>query len=444
MIAFYIFSFCLLAIIMISFCLKSRKEKCTNFVDAFTFFSIPYFIYPFLGTYSAWKNNLYPDFVFYLFWISVIIGYVFFSIAYLFTAKPVYNIEDFLSEKKIKFVRMHHFILNQHIKLSDLIFFLAVFGVIIINIDSFISLFSNFGYGSGYTSHMYRPARTVFSGLTSQLNSYFLIFLISYPAYRIMKSNSVSLGDIVLELAVIMHCIVEGDRTSLIIIAISFAIILNYYHKKIGLLLIFIVGVFSLLFLCLLNLLRVESDIKSMLNILPYVINSLDLMHVNEFINPCKTFLDYIFSISTGKDIFNLGYTWIVDLMLYIPSFLFPNRPLPWAEQYMLDFYPGAPAGTGHGWFVLNDGYLSFGILGIILEMTFMGFIISKINFALLEKRRIPLYMLVYVLFLTQCFRVVRDSFLITVKNCLLDIVPFLFIILLVNMVVYRNSVKKK
>ena len=120
---------------MISFCLKSRKEKCTNFVDAFTFFSIPYFIYPFLGTYSAWKNNLYPDFVFYLFWISVIIGYVFFSIAYLFTAKPVYNIEDFLSEKKIKFVRMHHFILNQHIKLSDLIFFLAVFGVIIINID---------------------------------------------------------------------------------------------------------------------------------------------------------------------------------------------------------------------------------------------------------------------------------------------------------------------
>ena len=441
MIDFFIFSFCLLTIILVFFCLKCKKEKCVNFIDAFTFFSVPYFIYPFLGTYSAWKNNLYPNYVFYLFWFSVIIGYVFFSVVYIFTAKPLCNIEDFLSTKKFELVRIHHFISNGHIKLSDFIFFLAVFFVIIINIDTFISLFSSFGSGSGYISRMYRPTRTAFSGLTSQLNSYFLIFLISYPAYRIMKSSSVSFGDLVLEFVVIMHCIVEGDRTSLIMIIISFAVILNYYHKKIGFFLVFIIGVSALAFLCLLNLLRVKSDIKSMMHILPYAINSLSLMHINEFINPCKTFLDYIFSISTDKIYFNFGYTWIVDILLYIPSFLFPNRPLPWAEQYMLDFYPGAPAGTGHGWFVLNDGYLSFGIFGILLEMIFVGYFISKINFMLLKKRSSPLYMIVYIFFLTQSFRVIRDSFLITVKNCVMDVVPFLLIIYLVNMM-NRNSAK--
>ena len=94
----------------------------------------------------------------------------------------------------------------------------------------------------------------------------------------------------------------------------------------------------------------------------------------------------------------------------------------------MLDFHPEAPAGSGYGWYVLNDGYMSFGIAGIIIEMFVLGVVMAKLYYFFRKRMDSPYIAYMYCITLSFIFLLSRGSFLGAVKNCFLEISPIIFI----------------
>ena len=142
-----------------------------------------------------------------------------------------------------------------------------------------------------------------------------------------------------------------------------------------------------------------------------------------EFSNTVETCFKYI-ELSS----FNFGFSWLMEIFMFIPTFLWPGRPLPLPEQYVLTFFPDAPAGYGKGWFVLTDGYMAFGIFGVMLEMYYAGMVLALLYNYFMKRKDSYFLMLMYVFLLVFVFTMIRGSFLGFIKNYPLAILPLIII----------------
>lgn len=191
----------------------------------------------------------------------------------------------------------------------------------------------------------------------------------------------------------------------------------------------------SLFFFILIGHLRRYNSIDDMLLLVKRegINELLQLDSSGEFKYTTQTLLDYIHSISSKKMNFNFGYTYVIELLMLIPTFIFPNRPKPLNEQYMNIFYPDAISGTGHAWFILTDGYMSFGIIGIAFEMLIYGKIIKLIYKKFFECNHTPIRDYLYSYFLLYVFYSIRSSMVLTLKNYIISIAPILVFLFLIK-----------
>lgn len=104
----------------------------------------------------------------------------------------------------------------------------------------------------------------------------------------------------------------------------------------------------------------------------------------NEFTVAFGNFNQYI--TSSIKD-FKYGATYLIGLLILIPSFIFPGtKPLQIVYEFRNIFFPseivrGSIAGTGFSF--LLESYMNFGFIGIIMNYFIIGFLLAK-----LEKNR--------------------------------------------------------
>ncbi len=89
------------------------------------------------------------------------------------------------------------------------------------------------------------------------------------------------------------------------------------------------------------------------------------LTHGN-FVVPFETLPQIISHLDRTQDYW-LGSTVPRSLLLLIPNFLVPERPLPLANWYMSEFYGGAPLNEGRQFFFLGEAYLNFGWFGAVI-----------------------------------------------------------------------------
>lgn len=426
---YWIFFAIITLVWLIFFNIKWKAERCKNLVDPFTVFSVGLFVYTAIGVYVQFVMAKYPAHVLLLFCISVIIGYIAFSLGYISNTKAI-DIEPM--NCKIKFTLNSNIIKNWRISVLDaamllmLLLFIAIYNEVVFN------MVFNFGSGLSYLDYAQRSERDALTGPIALLERYFTLFLIAYPSYRMYKTHTVDVVSMVMIIIVAMYNIASGQRAILIYIMVAFLAFYNYRYKLISIRQLFAIGICGFLFLISLGHLRAESNLIEMFSMfwqsgLQYI----ELTSSGEFINTVQTTLDYIGAINDGSMDFNYGYTWIVDLLIFIPTFLLPDRPLPWNEQYMLTFYPFAPAGTGHAGFILNEGYMSIGLIGVALELFAVGFVLAKVNSYFIKRKDNPLFLFVYAILIAYSFFIVRGSFLLSVKNYILEVLPFAIMLML-------------
>lgn len=104
---------------------------------------------------------------------------------------------------------------------------------------------------------------------------------------------------------------------------------------------------------------------------------------IGEFVVPFETLPQMIRSV--GSEIRpQFGLTYIKDVMLWVPSVLFPDRPPTLTHWYMETFYgEGHGLNIGRSFFFLSEGYLNFGILGVFITMLLWGAFLGVVHFYL-------------------------------------------------------------
>lgn len=101
---------------------------------------------------------------------------------------------------------------------------------------------------------------------------------------------------------------------------------------------------------------------------------------IGEFVVPFETLPQMIKSVGTEVSP-QFGLTYLKMPLFWIPSALFPNRPLPLANWYMEEFYGGGYGlNEGRQFFFTSEGYLNFGPFGVLGTMLFWGWCLGAVH----------------------------------------------------------------
>lgn len=420
---FYVLIFTIIQIIFL-YCL-SLKRKVQDWLEIGIIFEIIYSMYVLIGAWDrVWAANVNNDDLI-MYYLLTSLGALFFNFGYLLVNLDNSNISV---NKKIlympKLTRVKKFLCaKEELFLGSLVILLCI-----VNRDKVLSMVINFGRGKSYTTTAIRSVRTALSGPLSLFSSYFVNMTLGFCFYKMYKSKSVRWLYTIPIIIIGVYYLTSGGRTVLFFIAMLGLVFINYFQKNLKLYQFALLGILGVLGMILLGHLRAANSISGMIHILLNndVSRLANVRSSGEFYNTTGTFFSYINAISNGRLNYDFGMSYLTEILVFVPYFLYPGRPKPLPEQFMEIFYPQAKAGTGHGWFILNDGYMSFGIFGIAVEMFLFGVILACVykyfvkNIANSSIKILYAYLCVYMLI------TVRGSVLSSLKVFVLEMFPFI------------------
>ncbi len=154
--------------------------------------------------------------------------------------------------------------------------------------------------------------------------------------------------------------------------------------------------------------------------------------HSGEFAGPPMNLMTLIDGIEGGRTGFTYGLSYLSELLIIIPRPLFPNRPLPLSELFMVTFYPQVYAlGGGFGFFMPMEGYWAFGIPGVFLTMFAYGTFVAIVYRFLITNRDSNALVLIYgAAFYFLVIASIRTGMIGSIKGTLLIALPFVLLVL--------------
>ena len=253
-----------------------------------------------------------------------------------------------------------------------------------------------------------------------------------------------------------LYTYLSGSKSTLIIFCLVFIIPIHYqfvFKKKYKFKRLFYLSLilFSVLIYPLIILqthIRFTSNFFLMTDaLISYVSeNPLSILPFfsGEFIGCSDTLAKIIQGIQSQDISYNFGGRWIVDLMTYIPNFLFSDRPEPSSEYFVRIFYPLLKEGAGKGWFILSDGYWAFGFLGVAIISIIYGYFLrisyEIINRVFSNNLVISLYQIINF---TTVITAVRTGFFGTLKMTLIYMIFLLGISYIYQFMPKKIKIKK-
>ena len=400
----------------------------TNYITPIFVFSAAFIAYSSIGIFDRIGNEDVSLYDFFVFVVSNFVGLFFFVVGY---GKNNSVTENNKLDLKSLFTNGDK---TKGIRITGVVVFTTFLLVALLNFAFVKSLVVNFGSGESYLDYSIRDERTAFGGLIQALKSYFHVLFLLWPFYRCYSKKRIGILEAIIVLLYFSWAFFSGDRTTLILIVIMFAVLINDRFKNFSMKFLIIAAIVGVLGLVMLGHLRRYSSIGEMIEMIQrYGITALiDVTGSGEFKYTTGTLFNYIVAIDSVFDYSFFG-VYIVELIMFVPTFIFPNRPLPLAEQYMLDFFPSAPKGTGHGWYILTTGYMAMGILGIALEMFVFGKLVRGVYAKFFEGKISAIHAFLYSYFLLYLFYSVRSSMILSVKNYIINVLPVILIYLLLK-----------
>lgn len=236
---------------------------------------------------------------------------------------------------------------------------------------------------------------------------------------------------------------ITGNRGMLMYMAIALIVFVNYRIRRIGLTTLLPVALVGFLALNLMGSLRASSyenigDFIEKTFVTSPAAAERDresffyTITIGEFVVPFETLPQVIRTIGFN-DIPWLGWSYLRAPVYLIPSFIFPDRPLPIGNWYMENFYGnGYGLNEGRAFFFLAEGYLNFGPFGILLVAMAWGCLWGSLqNWMLRGKDRFGVVLL-YALLSAFMFRCIRGDVVTLLVGTLQQSMAAVFIILVV------------
>ncbi len=230
---------------------------------------------------------------------------------------------------------------------------------------------------------------------------------------------------------------VMGGGKSLVISFVTvFIIYYNYYVKRLRIFPVAIITALLLVFATMINHVRSTTNLLTMFNLaIDYATaNPVLLLPISsgELVGPPRTLMDVANAIQTGSMNFSFGYTWLTDILIFIPRFIYPNRPLPTPELYVQLLRPMAPKGFGAGGFMPLDGYWAFGYIGVFVIMFIYGSLLAFVYRIVKTNIDNGAVLLIYAFGFFHLITIaIRTGFFGTVKGSIMFVLPFLIILFL-------------
>jgi oligosaccharide repeat unit polymerase len=234
-----------------------------------------------------------------------------------------------------------------------------------------------------YTEVAFRAERTSVSGpyaFMSEISLHFIFFMFLVRGYENKKTPYFGFAIILL---FAIYYFKGGSKGILIYALLMFLIYYNYRISRLDWKPVSVLFVTLLLIFSVYSHVRYVSDIGSMIELGVQLVGEMPevLLPVSfgEFTGPPGTLFDIIEGSESGFKHLSYGITWLNEIQVFIPQFLYPDRPLPGSELYMKLFKPNALDGIGDGWFIINDGYWAFGQVGVFVILFAYGLLLKRI-----------------------------------------------------------------
>lgn len=173
--------------------------------------------------------------------------------------------------------------------------------------------------------------------------------------------------------------LVTGNRAQIMYIVIVLIIFVNFRLRRLSLKVILPIAVIGFVFLNLMGYLRnseyssfddfIQTTSKASEGIQVGVDNNTAFytVSVGQFVVPFETLPQMIRSVGVTEWPW-LGLSYLRSVLYLIPSLIFPDRPDSLGVWYMKNYYGGGYGlNEGRAFFFLAEGYLNFGLAGIVL-----------------------------------------------------------------------------
>jgi oligosaccharide repeat unit polymerase len=209
-------------------------------------------------------------------------------------------------------------------------------------------------YFTSYTSPIFSYTVSVFT--------YFIAILASYHILSLSGFSRVNLSLIVM---LIVWGVYSSNKNPILLGLLSASVYFLIPKKKeeiSKLLFVIVGGIFFLFSFPLFSLFRAG-------------FRGLDLLRNYYFsttlIDPAGPFYSLLYSLTLGKKLY--GITYISDLMLIIPKWIWEERPLGTAVYFAKEIIPNWQPGQGLGYSFMAEAYQNFGVTGAFLQYFLIG-----------------------------------------------------------------------
>ena len=141
-----------------------------------------------------------------------------------------------------------------------------------------------------------------------------------------------------------------------------------------------------------------------------------------------------------GETDYGYGINAINQLIAIIPRIIYPERPPIASELFVQTFYPGVyEMGGGYGFFILQDGYWDFGLVGVFLYSIAFGVFTEALYWRFMKLIADPFWILFYgIIYYQLVFSSIRSGNFASIKAAAIIGLP----IYIVYILAIRNSRK--
>jgi oligosaccharide repeat unit polymerase len=140
-----------------------------------------------------------------------------------------------------------------------------------------------------------------------------------------------------------------------------------------------------------------------------------------------------IAGLEDGQTDFTYGSSVVTELLVFVPRAIYPNRPLPLSEEFVNVFYPQVhSAGGGYGFFMLQEGFWAFGLVGVFLFLFIYGWTVQVVYQWFKKNMQYDCVALLYSgIYFSLVLNSVRTGLISSYKSALMNILPFLLLVYL-------------
>jgi len=193
------------------------------------------------------------------------------------------------------------------------------------------------------------------------------------------KQKKVRLFGYIILILVITWGIYSSDKDP--ILMVSLCAVVNIFKKiKVSRVKIFCVFILVILIMGIFNVIFSLYRAKRIGEIFSYIKSPI-IFSRSDARGPMISLIEIIESPLTPK----LGVTLIRGLLLWIPRFIWPSRPLDLAQEYAMIKIKNWQPGQGLGFSLLSESYLNFWLLGPIIQYLIIGYLWGKLWILILK-----------------------------------------------------------